>query len=102
MGNSMAWTIDAHLGGTDDDRSGAQRAATRPDCPGCGHPDEHGDDFCHECGHAFEHFGHGDAGIDHEELGLPCPMCHSGELASLDHGRTQCDSCGYMVRDEGM
>jgi len=80
-------------------------AATRPDCPGCGEPDLCGDDFCHECGHGFGHLAGGgrDAGLLDEIEGAlpPCPVCASGGLTPLDHGRTQCESCGYMVRDEG-
>lgn len=79
----------------------APKAATRPDCPGCGEPDLFGDDFCHECGHAFAHFSTGDDVEGAGERGLPCPMCASGELSSLEYGRTQCDSCGYTARDEG-
>ena len=86
------WTIG------DDDRSAAQ-TQSRPDYPGCGEPDLHGDDFCHECGHAFAHFGSADHTI--AEHGTSCPSCASGELATLEYGRTQCDSCGYTVRDEG-
>lgn len=95
----MAWTLDEHLG-RDDEQAGSSTPASRPDCPGCGVPDLAGDDFCHECGHSFEHLG---VSVEHGDLerGAPCPMCHGGELAQLDHGRTQCDSCGYMVRDEG-
>lgn len=75
---------------------------TRPDCPGCGEPDLHGDDFCHECGHAFTHFV-GDGGLDpvNEERRSACPSCRAGELFELEYGRTQCDACGYTVRDEG-
>lgn len=88
------WTID-------EGDHGEARAPSRPDCPGCGEPDLHGDDFCHECGHGFEHFARtGDASDGEVQLD-PCPMCPSGELARLDHGRTQCDSCGFMVRDAG-
>ena len=87
------WTIG-------DDNGGAAKAPSRPDCPGCGEPDLHGDDFCHECGHAFAHFGEG-PDVDAVERGMPCPMCATGELAGLEYGRTQCDSCGYTVRDEG-
>jgi ribosomal protein L37AE/L43A len=79
----------------------ATSAPTRPDCPGCGEPDLHGDDFCHECGHAFAHFGAGHDDLAADERGAPCPMCASGELAQLEYGRTQCDSCGYTLRDEG-
>jgi ribosomal protein S27AE len=87
------WTI-----GDDGDEVdvGSTGAAART-CPGCGAADLAGDDFCHECGHAFAHFG---ADVD-EPRGEPCPMCATGELMSLDHGRTQCDQCGYMVRDVG-
>lgn len=75
--------------------------APRVECPGCGELDVHGDDFCHACGHAFAHFGSVDDAISETEQGLPCPMCASGSLTSLEYGRTQCDSCGYTVRDEG-
>lgn len=85
------WTIG------DDDP--APRAPTRPDCPGCGAPDLAGDDFCHECGHSFEHFEAGQAA--EAEAGVPCPICATGELVELEYGRTQCDSCGYTARDEG-
>lgn len=88
------WTIG-------DEEPEAPRAASRPDCPGCGEPDLHGDDFCHECGHAFAHFGGEDAGVQAHALGEACPMCATGELAVLEYGRTQCNSCGYTTRDEG-
>ncbi len=81
--------------------SSASGAAARPDCPGCGEPDPHGDDFCHECGHSFAHFSNVDGDVDDAESGLPCPMCASGQLSTLEYGRTQCDACGYTVRDEG-
>lgn len=84
----------------DDELTTTSSAPTRPDCPGCGEPDLHGDDFCHECGHAFSHFG-ADAGDPDDEHGTPCPMCAAGELTQLEYGRTQCDACGYTVRDEG-
>ena len=85
-----------------DDEPETPAAPARPDCPGCGEPDVHGDDFCHECGHAFDHFtSGGDDDGDGEEQGIMCPSCAAGELVQLDHGRTQCDACGYMVRDEG-
>jgi len=74
---------------------------TRPDCPGCGEPDLVGDDFCHECGHAFEHFGAVGAVLEEAEQGAQCPICAAGELTALEYGRTQCDSCGYTPRDEG-
>ncbi|MCW2949084.1 MAG: hypothetical protein JWN41_97 [Thermoleophilia bacterium] len=71
-------------------------------CPGCGVADLAGDDFCYSCGHAFAHFG---ATFDDRAAtgarGVSCPICHTGELVRLDHGRTQCDSCGFMARDEG-
>ncbi|MCW2971900.1 MAG: Double zinc ribbon [Thermoleophilia bacterium] len=73
------------------------------ECPGCGAPDLAGDDFCHECGHAFAHFG-GDLDSAFDAgggRGGNCPTCGTGELVRLDHGRTQCDQCGYMARDEG-
>jgi ribosomal protein S27AE len=88
------WTIG------DDDRGGGASAPSRPDCPGCGEPDLHGDDFCHECGHAFAHFGSGDEAPE-TERGHQCPMCAGGELVALEYGRTQCDACGYTARDEG-
>jgi hypothetical protein len=91
------WTI----GDDDEAAGGATRATTRPDCPGCGEPDLHGDDFCHECGHAFAHFGSEDAVLDGEPQGATCPICATGELVELEYGRTQCDSCGYTSRDEG-
>ena len=73
------------------------------ECPGCGAPDEAGDDFCHECGHSFAHLeAQGDGDEDDEELGEECPMCGAGEVVALEHGRAQCDSCGYMPRDEGL
>lgn len=86
------------LDGSPFDGSGPARA-----CPGCGAPDHAGDDFCHACGHAFAHFGSDldeafDAGGG---AGGSCPICGTGELVRLDHGRTQCDQCGYMARDEG-
>lgn len=90
------WTI-----GDDDQTTQSTPAVTRPDCPGCGEPDLHGDDFCHECGHAFAHFGSVDEMVDEAERGMACPMCGAGELQSLEYGRTQCDSCGYTLRDEG-
>jgi hypothetical protein len=73
------------------------------ECPGCGAPDVAGDDFCHACGHAFAYFGADlDAAFDGgADAGGRCPICGAGELMQLDHGRTQCDSCGYMPRDEG-
>lgn len=88
------WTIG------EDEQGGAAKAPSRPDCPGCGEPDLHGDDFCHECGHSFEHLARGDDDLG-DELGGPCPMCATGQLAELEYGRTQCDSCGYTARDEG-
>jgi hypothetical protein len=79
-----------------------EQRPTRPDCPGCGEPDLAGDDFCHECGHAFTHFGAGSGDpFEDEANASPCPMCGTGEVVALDHGRSQCDSCGYMARDEG-
>lgn len=96
----MAWTLDDHLGSSDEESAPAKQ--TRPDCPGCGEPDLAGDDFCHECGHSFEHLGATGVDADDLEHADPCPMCHGGELVALDHGRTQCDSCGYMSRDEGL
>ena len=86
------WTID--------DGESETKAPARPDCLGCGAPDLAGDDFCHTCGHSFAHFG-GEGDPLAEARGAPCPMCATGELTALDHGRTQCDSCGYMLRDEG-
>lgn len=79
----------------------ATTTTTRPDCPGCGEPDLHGDDFCHECGHSFAHLSSDRDGATAEDRGSACPACATGELTELDYGRTQCDSCGYTVRDEG-
>ena len=90
------WTI-----GDDEAPGGSGPATHRPDCPGCGEPDLAGDDFCHECGHAFTHFGAGDDAIDAVEHGAQCPSCAAGELVELEYGRTQCDACGYTLRDEG-
>lgn len=90
------WTINEDADGAD-----TAKAPTRPDCPGCGEPDLHGDDFCHECGHAFAHFGSVDDELASAEHGAACPMCASGELAELEYGRMQCDQCGYTPRDEG-
>jgi hypothetical protein len=71
-------------------------------CPGCGAADRMGDDFCHACGHAFAHFAEvSDFAFDGDVHSDRCAICGTGELVRLDHGRTQCDSCGYMVRDEG-
>lgn len=84
-----------------DEEPEATRAPSRPDCPGCGEPDLHGDDFCHECGHGFEHFTSADDVIEAGEHGTACPICAAGELAMLEYGRTQCESCGYTTRDEG-
>lgn len=89
------WTIG------DDEPQATPAAATRPDCPGCGEPDLHGDDFCHECGHSFDHLGRADSDATGHALGEACPMCATGELVVLEYGRTQCDSCGYTPRDEG-
>jgi hypothetical protein len=89
------WTIG-------DDEPQTAKAPSNPDCPGCGEPDLHGDDFCHECGHSFEHLGREDMEAGGHALGEECPMCPSGELMVLEYGRTQCDSCGYTARDEGM
>lgn len=88
------WTIG-------DDEPETAKAPSRPDCPGCGEPDLHGDDFCHECGHAFEHFAKDDGEVTSHALGEECPMCATGELVVLEYGRTQCDSCGYTARDDG-
>jgi hypothetical protein len=85
----------------DPEPAGETRTPTRPDCPGCGAADLAGDDFCHECGHAFEHFGSADDLVDAAEHGQQCPVCSAGELVTLEYGRTQCDSCGYTLRDEG-
>lgn len=74
---------------------------SRPDCPGCGEPDLAGDDFCHECGHSFEHFDRAPAGEGEGHALEECPMCPTGTLVVLEYGRTQCDSCGYTSRDEG-
>jgi len=89
------WTIG-------DDEPEIAKAPSHPDCPGCGEPDLHGDDFCHHCGHSFTHFG-ANADVDPEaiEHGDLCPTCGTGELVTLEYGRTQCDSCGYTLRDEG-
>lgn len=91
------WTIG------DDEPEDAPKAPSRPDCPGCGAPDLHGDDFCHECGFSFEHLNNQDADSDEDSAlgGIPCPTCESGTLVMLEYGRTQCDSCGYTARDEG-
>ena len=89
------WTIG-------DDQPEATKAPSRPDCPGCGEPDLAGDDFCHECGHSFDHLGREDMEAGSHALGEECPMCASGELMVLEYGRTQCDSCGYTARDEGI
>jgi hypothetical protein len=88
------WTIG-------DDEPETAKAPTRPDCPGCGEPDLHGNDFCHECGHSFEHLGREDLDATSHAHGEECPMCPNGELAVLEYGRTQCDTCGYTTRDEG-
>lgn len=77
------------------------RTPRRPDCPGCGAPDEAGDDFCHECGHSFDHYLGGGDELPSDSLGATCPTCGAGELVDLGHGRHQCDVCGYMPRDEG-
>lgn len=69
----------------------------RAQCPGCGACDLTGDDFCHECGYAFDHFASSEGG----GRGIACPTCATGELIDLEYGRTQCDSCGYTTRDEG-
>lgn len=91
------WTFDER-----EDAPGAPAAAAaRPDCPGCGEPDLAGDDFCHECGHAFTHFRGADEVVREADRGAACPVCPSGELTALEYGRTQCDSCGYTTRDEG-
>lgn len=73
-----------------------------PECPGCGEPDLAGDDFCHECGHSFEHLGAAQTvdGDDDESGGEPCPVC-SGTVVALEYGRRQCDLCGYTARDDG-
>jgi hypothetical protein len=89
------WTIG------DDEPEATTKAPTRPDCPGCGEPDLHGDDFCHECGHAFAHFGAEDGDVASHAIGEECPSCMAGELVELEYGRTQCDACGYTVRDDG-
>lgn len=84
------------------DESHTEPAAPARECPGCGAPDLAGDDFCHACGHAFAHFGADlDGAIEGGSGGGSCPTCGTGELTRLDHGRTQCDQCGYMARDEG-
>ena len=88
------WTIG-------DDEPETAKAPSRPDCPGCGEPDLHGDDFCHECGHSFEHLGREGDDVMSNALGEECPMCPNGELLVLEYGRTQCDTCGYTARDEG-
>lgn len=88
------WTIG-------DEQPETAKAPARADCLGCGAPDLAGDDFCHECGHAFTHFGSIDVDVEQAGHGAACPMCATGELAELEYGRTQCDSCGYTVRDEG-
>lgn len=80
----------------------AETPSNRPDCPGCGEPDTHGDDFCFECGHAFSHL----ASLvrdtaNGEPRATECPQCTGGELMHLDYGRRQCDSCGFTLRDEG-
>lgn len=96
----MSWTIDEHLGiGTPHDGD-ASDPLTPDECPGCGTPDEARDEFCHGCGHAFAHV-RGSSADEADEMHA-CPMCRTGELMRLEHGRTQCESCGYMVRDEGM
>ncbi|MCW2920291.1 MAG: hypothetical protein JWL76_165 [Thermoleophilia bacterium] len=89
------WTIG------DEEPAEQPAVATRPDCPGCGEADEHGDDFCHECGHSFQHLGREDSDATSHALGEECPMCPNGELVVLSYGRTQCDTCGYTARDEG-
>lgn len=80
-----------------------ERTAQQPrvECPGCGAPDLHGDDFCHECGHGFEHFGWGHLGGAGAMPSTRCPVCVTGELLELEYGRSQCDACGYTPRDEG-
>jgi ribosomal protein S27AE len=87
---------------TDDDNTADNARKTVEECPGCGAEDLAGDDFCHECGHSFEHLRahNGDDDSDPDLEGEPCPMCTSGTVMTLDHGRAQCDACGYMPRDE--
>ena len=90
------WTIDDDHGIPGE---GSRDDTTPRRCPGCGAADRAGDDFCHECGHTFAHLR--STGDGAEPQGEQCPMCPSGELTALDHGRTQCDACGYMARDIG-
>ena len=85
----------------DQDDEGAVKRTTRPDCPGCGAQDLAGDDFCHACGHSFEHFATSRLDEDDDGAVDACPMCASGQLVAHDYGRTQCDSCGYTARIEG-
>lgn len=75
-------------------------ATTPGECPHCGEPDTHGDDFCHECGHAFD-FSAGGATAEagQEVRGEACPTCRYGEIQQLSYGVRQCDSCGYTARD---
>jgi hypothetical protein len=68
------------------------------ECPTCGTPDEHGEDFCFECGHAFTH-GRVSAEDAREPHGETCPICDYGEIEDLSYGVRQCDRCGYTVRD---
>lgn len=69
------------------------------DCPHCGEPDTHGDDFCHECGHSFSFAGAATADPGDESRGEACPTCLYGEIQQLSYGVRQCDSCGYTARD---
>lgn len=88
------------LGGSEPAESGSGSAAATPECPNCGTPDVHGDDFCHECGHAYA-YSHrdADAEADDDVQGETCPSCLYGEIIELSYGVRQCESCGYTARD---
>lgn len=70
------------------------------ECQHCGTADEHGDDFCHDCGHSYDYRAEADP--DAEPLDAPtagtCINCQA-EILELSYGIRQCESCGYTVRD---